>query len=190
MHRMKIKKIKIDELSVLVIDDIFESQEIAKIHRNLLVANFSPLGASKEATKEFNEIMTEFDVEDFSSTRIGKEFHEKIQNYYSSSVPKCYDVLANAISFGDHTFCHQDAPIAESITALYFANSEWLSNWGGELILFGSSGDSEAVVGVRPGRIVFFPSQIFHRAGVPNRICGEIRLTVSATFYINGYLPK
>ncbi len=70
----------------------------------------------------------------------------------------------------------------DGITALYYANPDWNEHWLGETIFYDEERQPVHAVGVKPGRLAIFHSNILHRAGVPSRECFEPRLSVAFTF--------
>ena len=90
---------------------------------------------------------------------------------------RCY---TNMILYGDFQGPHTDP--RDGITALYYANPEWKENWLGETIFYDAERQPLHAVGVQPGRLALFHSNILHRAGVPSRECYEPRLSVAFTF--------
>jgi SM-20-related protein len=86
----------------------------------------------------------------------------------------------NSSVFGDGYYCHRDCSADERhVTALYYANTEWQPDWGGETIYFNDAQDAELVVSPKPGRLVIARGAILHRGGVPARICHEERYTLA-----------
>ncbi len=86
----------------------------------------------------------------------------------------------NSSVFGDGYYAHRDCgPDEKHVTALYYANTEWQADWGGETIYFNDAEDAELVVSPKPGRVVVARGAILHRGGVPARICHEERYTLA-----------
>lgn len=88
-------------------------------------------------------------------------------------------VYSNLTLYGDVQLVHDDGDIW---TALYFANSAWEPDWGGELHLYGDELDLSVAIQPRPGRLVVFDGLLKHRAGVPSKLCLEPRITVALKF--------
>ncbi len=86
---------------------------------------------------------------------------------------------AAAIRFGDSSVVHQDVPCQDCVTLLYYGNLSWTGRWGGETIFYDDDLMAAAAVSPRPGRIVLFNAAVYHRAGVPMRICPTFRYTFS-----------
>jgi SM-20-related protein len=86
----------------------------------------------------------------------------------------------NSSVFGDGYYTHRDCELQERhVTALYYANTEWQTDWGGETIYFNDQEDAELVVSPKPGRLVIARGAILHRGGVPARVCHEERYTLA-----------
>jgi SM-20-related protein len=86
----------------------------------------------------------------------------------------------NSSVFGDGYYTHRDCGLQDQhVTALYYANTEWQTDWGGETIYFNDQEDAELVVSPKPGRLVIARGAILHRGGVPARVCHEERFTLA-----------
>lgn len=91
-----------------------------------------------------------------------------------------YRMYANFNLHGDFQFAHEDG---HGWTALYFVNSEWQEDWGGELMIYPepSSGFAYALE-PKPGRMVIFDGMIRHRGGVPSKLCFDARISLAIKF--------
>lgn len=49
---------------------------------------------------------------------------------------KAYRIYTNAVLFGDVAFVHPDSCDAEHVTALFYSNPEWASEFGGETVFY------------------------------------------------------
>jgi Rps23 Pro-64 3,4-dihydroxylase Tpa1-like proline 4-hydroxylase len=181
---MEILERRIDDSKVFVIDGLLDESQVLDLHKSILLADFTVMGASSVETYKNREIMFELDPKDFDKTTLGNAIQEVICKILKGNLP-CYRVVGNYIRYGSQTFAHQDTSSDDSLTALYFANSEWSYDWGGELIVYNVDKESDICVGVKPGRLVLFPSNLLHKGGVPNRICTDIRLTISARYRVS-----
>lgn len=178
---MKILERTIDDENVYIIDDLLNEKQIIDLHKSILIADFTVMGASSIETYKNREIMFELDSKDFASTTLGNSIQSAIFEIHKKNLT-CYRVVGNYIRYGSQTFAHQDTSTNDSLTALYFANSDWSFDWGGEVLIYNKEKESDICIGVKPGRLVLFPSNLLHKGGVPNRICTDIRLTISARY--------
>ena len=94
--------------------------------------------------------------------------------------------LFNDSVFGEIVTPHCDIPVG--VTALYFVNSEWRDEWDGET-LFYAHGEAVSAVAMRPGRVVIFPGNMLHRAGVASRRCTVARRTLAYKFHTETIVP-
>jgi len=172
----------ISDERILVFDDVFPAKEIDRFCRTLRHSSYTFLHASREDTEYHREWAAEFDVQDFVSHPLHDYAIAAAIVLSPSKTLKCYDVFCNASSFGDMSFIHHDSTKSNRISTLYYANDTWEPEWGGETVFFDNTRDASIAVGVRPGRLIVFSGQLLHRAGIPTRICPEVRLTMSIRF--------
>jgi SM-20-related protein len=90
-------------------------------------------------------------------------------------------IYANFNLFGDFQFAHPDGE--DSWTALFFINSCWNEDWGGEFLMYEDGPQAIALaVAPKPGRMVLFDGEIIHRGGSPSKYCLDARITVAIKF--------
>jgi SM-20-related protein len=178
------KKISIGDRKVYVYDTVFPADRVQNFANIVAQLNFQrrqsfdrelsvPLDNDKfraapflwPVTEQlFNQVAkTEFGVTDSSVT---------LSHVYAAAI--------NADSCGT---VHQDTPAADAITFLYYANLVWRGRWGGETVFYDDAIDAVAAVTPKPGRLVMFHSNLFHRAGVPHPDTPTYRYTLSAFYY-------
>jgi hypothetical protein len=86
----------------------------------------------------------------------------------------------NSAVYGDSYYIHRDCPEhSNNVTVLYYANLNWLPDWGGETVFYKDDNDAVLAVSPRPGRLVVSRGAILHRATVPTQDCYEARLTIA-----------
>jgi SM-20-related protein len=181
---------EIERNQIFVYDSLLTANDVEAMHHALLKADVSILGCSNDETTESKEVMFELDIHDFRTHRLNLVIMACIESITGMSTFVCNKILGNFVRFGSNTFIHQDAHNPNVLSALYFVNSRWHPDWGGELVFFDSSRNVECCVSPRPGRLVVFPAGIFHRAGVPTRPCTETRITLSARYCPNDVANK
>lgn len=171
----------ISEKKILVYDNLFSKESVKRFYDTLCLADFTFLHSSRNDTVQYREWAAGFSVEDFKTHQL-HELALGIAQFYSEKTLCCYDVFSSASSFGDMSFIHNDSSNNQDISVLYYANNYWEPEWGGETIFYTDSNEAEIALSVIPGRLVVFNGGVKHRAGIPNRICPEIRLTLSMRF--------
>ena len=75
----------------------------------------------------------------------------------------------NLVHVGAESYYHPDGFDDTDLTFLYYMNSDWGLNWGGETLLCDANGEPELVVRYKPNRGVMFPSKLLHRIASPSR---------------------
>ena len=89
-------------------------------------------------------------------------------------------VYANAHTYGVEGYVHTDSTDEENyFTTIYYAHQVWRRNWSGEIVFFSKENDDIVkAIAPRPGRLVFFPGSILHKAQAPSRECPELRISI------------
>lgn len=133
-------------------------------------------GHVKHLKHEFeSECWTEDKVEGMLAKR-AKDFLIE-QNIIPGEIFRIY---ANCNLHGDFQFAHEDG---DGWTALYFVNSKWHEDWGGELMLYPDDMQDLAYAIIpKPGRMVIFDGMIRHRGGVPSKLCFDARFSLAIKF--------
>ena len=88
-------------------------------------------------------------------------------------------VYGAALRYGDQTQIHRDIDCPDCMTFLYYGNQYWAPSWGGETIFFDDQHNALFAVTPRPGRLVLFNAQLYHRTGIPMRDCPSHRYGMS-----------
>lgn len=177
---------------VLVVDGAIDSESFSKLSLALTAA---PYKAWRIDDKKLHKLagdvpcdylQFELDVEDFKNHSLYPTFKKIAQEICS-----CEDVwlergFCNAFQYGDATFTHRDErKSGKGISMLCFLNTEWDSNWGGELLFFDEEYEAKITVSPKPGRVVAFMNDTLHRPGLPHRTCPEMRVTLNLRFCWN-----
>lgn len=112
------------------------------------------------------------------------DFVQSIMNRVFNVVPNaenlyCYRVYANCYTPSDCPEPHVDLHERDGCTVLYYANSEWSWEHGGETVFFDKDKEIIKAVLPKPGRIVIFDPTIFHCARVQNSLAPKYRYTIA-----------
>ena len=171
----------IEDNRILVFDDLVDRKKIVHYNDLFCLSDYTFLHSSRFDTKKYREWMADFDVSDFVQ-------HELYQvallaaSQFSETPLNCYSAFCNAITYGDQTFAHYDSENFENISVLYYANESWKNEWNGETVFYSEDMEPKVAIGVKPGRVIVFGGGVYHRAGVPSRLCPDVRLTLSVRF--------
>jgi SM-20-related protein len=87
-------------------------------------------------------------------------------------------VYGNGHTFGTEGYCHRDSDSDDYFSTIYFAHSQWDSNWGGELVFYHPDGDVIRSVAAKPGRVIHFPGNITHRVASLTKECDCLRTSI------------
>ena len=86
----------------------------------------------------------------------------------------------NSSVYGDVYYTHRDCSAHRNhVTALYYVNTEWHPDWGGETIFYDDNNEAQLIVTPKAGRVVVARGAILHRGTVPTRACHEERYTIA-----------
>lgn len=173
----------VDDHRILIFDNLFSRKEIVRLHEVMSLSNFTFLHSSRFDTKKYREWMADFSIEDFEKHVLhekAKSVAEQFANH--DRALQCYNVFCNASTYGNQSFIHSDSYDKTNISVLYYVNANWKSDWGGETIFFDKNQEARVAIGFKPGRMIVFDAETVHRAGLPSRICPEVRLTLSVRF--------
>ena len=76
-------------------------------------------------------------------------------------IKNCWSLVSSPLStYYYHTDSLEDS---DEVTVLYYVNTRWDKNWGGETLFSNDLGECEIAVEYKPGRIVIFDSAIEHK---------------------------
>lgn len=172
------RQLDIDGLPVFIFDTSLSQSAIAARYRALQERRYESDHASSKSTSVYREWVSEMDLTVFRETKLFEEMSELVCNCFAEEKIEFFSVFCNCISYGCHTFRHQDGG-ERCFSALYYANPIWEVDWGGETTFFDDRRDAVFCVAPVPGRIVILDGRVLHRAGMPSRACPHRRLTVS-----------
>ena len=174
------RRIEINGMQLMVVDGLFAEADIRSLYRFLRDLPYQLDDVASDETLYVKHWKAEFPPALAEGTPVLRDCIRTaralmVGDHYG--LDRCY---TNMILYGDFQGPHTDP--RGGITALYYANPEWKEHWLGETIFYDEERQPVHAVGVKPGRLAIFHSDILHRAGVPSRECFEPRLSVAFTF--------
>jgi Rps23 Pro-64 3,4-dihydroxylase Tpa1-like proline 4-hydroxylase len=173
------QEVAIDGRKVFVFDDVFTDSFVESFGLFMLRQDYRPRPSFD------NELSAALDANFIQSLPALPEVADAlVDRYHPEMTPapgnqQFSHGYAAAMRFGDSSIVHQDIPCPDCVTLLYYGNLQWTGRWGGETIFYDDDLLAAAAVSPRPGRIVLFNAAVYHRAGVPMRICPTFRYTFS-----------
>jgi hypothetical protein len=157
---------------IVILDDCFTHNEINLIYtmcfynRPYMIANRSHTDIQHLSHER---LISELSDQDIQMSGIFTGQRRKIIDEYVSMDSNIQSAYINLGVKTDDYKIHIDFMGRNSNlipkTILYYANMEWQTNWGGQTLLFDSSG-TEIIhsITVKPGRLAIFDSRIPHTA--------------------------
>lgn len=173
------RRVEIDGMQLTVLDGLFADADIRSLYALLRDVPYQLNDITSEETAYATHWKAEFPLPLAERTPVLRECIQTARALMAGEAYVLHRCYTNMILYGDFQGPHTDP--RDGITALYYANPEWKENWLGETIFYGADRQPAYAVGVKPGRLAIFHSDILHRAGVPSRECYEPRLTVAFT---------
>src|ERR1041385_6199770 len=157
--------------AIFVVDGLFDETFIRMIHHYTSRLAFSLSDYDTPLTQAVRHWKYEFNLQKLPSLPIVPELVSRIisvsRELYPSRRMALNRMHCNLHMYGDIHTPHTD--LTPGVTALYFANPRWDTNWTGETIFYNDDVEPLYAVIPRPGRLVVYSADILHRGGVPSR---------------------
>jgi hypothetical protein len=167
-----------------VVDGLFDSTFVQMVHH--LVGRL-PFSLSEYDTPQTRQVLHwkhEFDLRQPPQLPLIPHLLSRgtdaTTELFPSAALELQRVHCNLHLYGDIQNPHTD--IGSGVTALYFANTRWETEWMGETVFYDAVDEPLLAVIPRPGRLVVFDADIVHRGGVPSRACVHPRLSLAMKF--------
>lgn len=181
---VSVRTLDLDGRALFVVDGLFQADLVRMLNEILLRVPFTLSDFDNEQSRHIRHWKCDFSAAELAANSVFRYWHQKVVARTAELYPTCKleltRVYGNSVLYGDHQHAHTDNDTG--VTALYFANCQWEENWHGETIFYDRDGEAHYAVGPRPGRLVVFPGDVLHRAGVPAKTCLQPRLTVAFKF--------
>lgn len=175
--------------SVLVFDDVFSDKAVEAFGMLMMRLDYQP---RPSFDKELSAAVPNGDF--WSWPRFPEAVNAILKRFYARmtkkrSPQKLSHVYGASLRYGDSTRIHRDIDCPDCVTFLYYGNLHWDPSWGGETVFFDDEKNAMYAVTPKPGRLVLFNAQIFHRTGIPMRDCPTNRYGLSVFFRCAKHLP-
>ncbi len=172
--------------SIYIFDDVFDASQIYDYEKYASKCLFQRipvcyLGTNSRSNGEmfFGSVLSESDLSNFSIfNTVG---FSKISSYFENMIVKRSWILCAEAST-KYLYHHDEIP--GGVTMLYYVNTFWHPEWGGETLFCNIKGEPEIAVACRPNRVVIFPSNLWHK---PSGITRDAATRFSST---TTFLPK
>ena len=176
------KHFTVDGRPIFVFDDLLEKKVIDEITHALDYAPFTHTEVARPDVEAYRHWAHNMPLEkakhlplvQMADKVIGSLFAEKYRIYRS---------YCNVATYGDMLYPHTDCqPNAKEMTALWFIQTTWDYQWGGETIYYDKNDDAAVVVTPKPGRLAIFDGAINHAGNAPHRVCTTPRYTFALKY--------
>ena len=172
---------------IIILDDIFSIEDVVSYEEYAMRCLYS-LKASTSSrfnTRSNDELFFGADLsqEDLNRFNIfnNREF-QKISNIFTGSSMLRSWILCTA-PLTKYLY-HADHKSDAGLTFLYYLNTFWHPEWGGETLFCDKAGDPEIAIACKPNRAVIFPSNVLHKPSGTS--CdARLRFTFTSTFLKN-----
>ena len=155
-----------------VVDDIFNTIDVAMIHRSLKTFSYKQGHKSKVDQKDYETSFVHY----YNNEEVKKmSFYIKINAYlrdnlnYKLGLEKCY---VHSYGMDQKTMTHADN---STPTVMLYCNPNWQSNWGGETIIYDTNNEIKKAASIE---VAFFISNsqvmtalFYHLITTFNEVC-------------------
>jgi len=166
-----------------VVDNLVDPAALKLIHDEVLGLSYEFIESDRRDTRFARHLVHYFEEDEFETNSVVSGLLQRssaLLEQYELDWDSVQRVYVNFNLFGDFHFAHHDGHVW---TALFFVNSTWHEDWGGEFLLYEDGPQSLAyAIQPRPGRMVLFDGALFHRGGSPSKYCLDARVTLAIKF--------
>lgn len=148
-----------------IYDGVFDKNELYRYHHFVSNSLFHTKGTSLslyESRKDFF-LRCSFNAQDTYNFGIfeSENYKKLVAAYDIQFKPsECWVVLSTHLS--EYTY-HPDCTHKGQRSMLFYINTQWEQNWGGETLFCNRKGEVEIATEFKPGRLVFFDNHILHK---------------------------
>lgn len=148
-----------------IYDGVFDKNELYRYHQFVSNSLFHTKGTSLnlyESRKDFF-LRSSFNAQDtFNFGIFESPNYKKLNDAYDINFDygDCWVVLSTHLS--EYTY-HPDCTHKGKRSLLFYINTHWEQNWGGETLFCNRKGEVEIATEFKPGRIVIFDNHILHK---------------------------
>jgi hypothetical protein len=189
MTEPKIRKSIISGRELFVCDGMVDPVMQQQVHNLVRTMRYVRSEKSRHGVPGLVAVC-DFKPETIATDIFLRALRETVEKLFPAEQFEDQRAYVNCSVYGDAYYVHRDCVAYERhVTALYYANLEWQSDWGGETIYYNDDEDAELVISPRPGRLVIARGAILHRGNVPTRSCYEERFSLAYKLNCVGAAP-
>ena len=169
--------------NIYVYDDVFSWEDAYKFEQIAQTSSFklntTTAGAASDTSSFYRCFLNEHELDKFNifNTDGAKslEHHFKDQIWYVSWI-------LSSTYMTKYQFHIDNTKKTNGKSFLYYINTKWDKDWGGETLFANSNGEVEIAVSFKPNRVVIFDSEIVHKPSMITADATPYRYTFVAQF--------
>jgi len=172
---------------IYIFDDVFDYSARVFMYNFTQGSVFTIQGYDSKLLeyKEHLSLVSVYTPHDVERLRLFELLPQEIKDKFQFNFDNLKHTLINLCTPSDRFHTHVDTFNEEGWTVLYYLNTEWDPEWGGDTVFFDESGkEFELVSQFKPGRFVVFDSQIPHLIRTSTVLAPHFRLTFAAKFLL------
>jgi len=173
----------VGERRIQVIDGLFDAGFVSLLATWIETLTFGRTDYDAPGLEQYRHFKREIPLDALDSHPLYRQLAHTViaetETHYNAYAPQLTRAYVNLVVYGDHHSAHYDTE--RGVTAIYYANPEWLDEWHGET-LFYTHNEPVTAVAPRPGRLALLPADMTHRVGNLSRLCNAARYTVAFKF--------
>ena len=189
MPDAKIRKSLISGRELFVLDSIIEEMMVDQVANLVRTLHYLRKEKSRPGVPGVAPV-SEIPMQRISVDPFLRSLRQAVERLFPNEQFTDQRAYVNCSVYGDSYYLHRDCyPPDQHVTALYYANPEWIPDWGGETIYYTDEEDAELAISPRRGRLVVARGAILHKGTVPARGCYEERYTLAYKLNSMGARP-
>ena len=158
--------------SVYVYDNFFTEEIRSEIFDLLLRPMWSPCSGGTSINWFWH--INDLEKEDYFNSYLFNIICKKLNKNFT--IQRIY---ANGHSSSQIGTPHVDNSDPNAVTFVYYPNPEWALDWNGHLIFSEDEIEPSKIIGYKPNRAVYFPSNITHYADAPHKRYTGFRISLA-----------
>lgn len=171
-----------DNGNIFVYDDIFTKDKIENYSLFCQNSRFSLKSKSTDLFEHGNyaNFLCKFNQDDVNAFGIFQENFFTESKLSNKNLHSCWILASTHLS---KYYMHTDRSKNENgMTFLYYVNTVWNTDWGGETIFGDDRGEAEIAISFKPNRAIIFDSHIPHKPAPMSLDAPQYRFTFVAQF--------
>lgn len=172
---------------IYVYDNLFDMATMNSMYEFSTTSMFKINGSDNGLleNKEHLSLVSVYNPYDVERLELIGRLPDEIKEKFNISIETMRHAMINLCTPSDRFHTHVDNNFDTGITIVYYLNTVWNPEWGGDTIFFDETGtDFEFVSQYKPGRLIIFDSSIPHLIRPSTVLAPHFRFTFAAKFVL------